>query len=301
MVEFGGRFAAALRVPVAAALLAAMLGCSGQQVVNALTPGWGYRLYPDLAYGELARQKLDVYVPDGVVAGAPVLLFFYGGRWSEGRKEGFEFVAQALTSRGFIAVVADYRLFPDVVFPAFVVDGALAVAWVRRHAAEYGADPRKLFVMGHSSGAHIGAMLATDAAYLAAVGGGPAWLAGFIGLAGPYEFLPITADDLKLIFGPRTAWPASQPVNFVNGDEPPMLLLHGKDDHVVHAEDSIILAREVEQAGGTARLILYPGVGHIRILATMAFALRWLGPPQLDDIAAFVHAVVGTTGESKPR
>ncbi|MDN5937253.1 MAG: alpha/beta hydrolase [Salinisphaera sp.] len=279
---------------VAALPAAAMLltGCSGQAVINTLTPTWGYRLHADIAYGEQPRQKLDVYVPDDAVAGAPVVVFFYGGRWSEGQKEHYKFVGEALTSRGYITAIPDYRLYPQVTFPAFVEDGARAIAWMHAHISEYGGDPNKLFVMGHSAGAHIAAMLATDARYLAAVGGGPAWLAGMIGLAGPYDFLPITAADLKIIFGPKSAWPASQPVHFVDGDEPPMLLLHGKADTTVSPKNSIALARAVEQTGGRAKLILYPGVGHIRLIATMAFLLRWLAPPQLDDLDAFVQAIV---------
>lgn len=269
------------------ATAAALAGCSGQGVINALTPAWSYQRHADIAYGELSRQRLDVYVPDNAER-APVVVFFYGGRWSDGDKEGFKFVAQALAAHGFVAVVPDYRLYPQVVFPAFVQDGARAVAWARDHVAEYGGDPDRLFVMGHSAGAHIAAMLATDADHLAAVGGSPDWLAGMIGMAGPYEFLPITADDLQAIFGPESEWPASQPVNFVNGDEPPMLLLHGGADATVHAEDSEILARRVRDAGGRAELKIYEGIGHIRLVAQMAAPLRWLGS-QSEDIAAFIN------------
>lgn len=182
----------------AGAVLAAMAGCSGQALINGLTPSGGYSKTADLAYGEQPRQRLDVYVPEDAAPGAPVVLYFYGGRWEQGSKAGYKFLAQALTSRGFVAVIADYRLYPQVKFPAFVEDGARAVAWVREHAGDYGADPNKLVLMGHSAGAHIAAMLTLDEQYLAAVGGTPkTWLAGTIGLAGPYDFLPLEADDLK--------------------------------------------------------------------------------------------------------
>lgn len=275
---------------VAVSLLAALTAaCSGQQLVNTLTPAGGYTRHADQAYGDHPRQRLDVYEPDGEARDKPVVVFFYGGRWSSGERAGFKFVAQALTSRGYVAMVPDYRLYPEVRFPDFVEDGALATAWAHDHAADYGGDPARLFLMGHSAGAHIAAMLATDERYLQAVRGSQGWLAGMIGMAGPYEFLPITAADLKDTFGPEEAWPASQPVNFVDGSEPPMLLMHGADDTTVHAEDSEILADRVNAAGGQAALELYPGIGHIRLIGNLALPLRWFAP-QLDRIAAFVDA-----------
>lgn len=287
-----------LRIISLLAATAALVGCSGQRMINVLTPPWGYQRHADIAYGDLARQKLDVYVPDGVETGAPVVVFFYGGRWSGGDKAGFKFVAQALTTHGYVVVLPDYRLYPQVTFPAFVRDGAQAVAWAHAHAAQHGGDPEKLFVMGHSAGAHIAAMLATNAGYLEAVGGSVDWLAGMIGMAGPYEFLPITADDLKAIFGPESQWPATQPVNFVSGNEPPMLLMHGGADETVHAEDSEILAERVRAAGGSARLVIYDGIGHIRLIAQLAAPLRWLGP-QSRAIAAFIDAVAANESTEK--
>lgn len=278
------------------AVAAGLVGCSGQELINALTPTWGYQRYTDIAYGPLPRQKLDVDVPENA-KNAPVVVFFYGGRWSNGDKGGYKFVAEALTSRGYVVVIPDYRLYPNVTFPAFVKDAAKAVAWTHAHIDEYGGDPGKIFVMGHSAGAHIAAMLATNAKYLRAVGGSVDWLVGMIGLAGPYEFLPITADDLQEIFGPKSQWPASQPVNFVTGNEPPMLLLHGGADKTVSPKDSKLLARLVREAGGKAKVIIYEGVGHIQLIAQLAAPLRWMGS-QLDDIAAFIHEVLH--GSDKP-
>ncbi|MEQ8797769.1 MAG: alpha/beta hydrolase [Salinisphaeraceae bacterium] len=289
-----GLVARVLAVSLLTALTAA---CSGQQLVNTLASTGGYELHAGQAYGNLPRQQLDVYEPDNDVPDRPVVVFFYGGRWSSGERAGFRFVAQALTSRGYVAVVPDYRLYPEVRFPDFVEDGARATAWVREHAVDYGGDPGRLFLMGHSAGAHIAAMLATDERYLQAVGGSPDWLAGMIGLAGPYEFLPITAEDLKDTFGPEDTWPASQPVNFVDGNEPPMLLMHGADDVTVHAEDSEILAEKVHAAGGQAALELYPGIGHIRLIGNLGLPLRWFAP-QLDRIAAFVDETAAKIGPS---
>src|SRR5690606_21524844 len=148
----------------------------------------------------------------------------------EGRRQQYAFVGDALSRRGILALVADYRTFPAVRFPDFMQDAAKAVRWARDHAAEYGGDPRRIVLVGHSAGAHIAALLATDGHYLANEGLSPRQLAGVVGVAGPYDFLPLKDTTLMAIFGSRDDWPASQPVNFVDGDEPPFLLLQGDKD-----------------------------------------------------------------------
>ena len=267
-----------------------LAGCSGQALVNGLTPSWGYELTRDIAYGDEQRQKLDVYVPKDKADQAPVVVYFYGGRWEEGSKEQYKFLAQAMTSRGYIAVVADYRLYPQVKFPTFVEDGAQAVAWARTHASEYGGDPGKLVVMGHSAGAHIAAMLAMNGEYLQAVGGSRAWLAGMVGLAGPYDFLPLKAADLKDMFGPPERYPLSQPINYVDGKNPPLLLLHGLGDETVFPKNTRNLAKAVAEKNGPVAIKLYPDIGHIKLVANLAAPLRFMGE-QLDDISGFIDEI----------
>ena len=133
------------------------------------------------------------------------------------------------------------------------------MAWSRGHAAEYGGDPRRLFVAGHSAGAQIAALLGTDARYLAAQGMKPRDLAGVIGLSGPYDF--VIEGGYEEVFGPRTRWREAQAVNFVDGDEPPFLLIHGTGDKVVESKDSQELADKLRQAGGKADLVWLPGRG----------------------------------------
>lgn len=273
-----------------AALLPAMLalgGCSPQSALNAFVPDDGYRLYPDRAYGEHPRQRLDIYAP-AAREQAPVVVFFYGGRWSRGERADYRFAAQALTELGVIAVVPDYRVYPEVTFPAFVHDGAAAVAWVHRGIRAYGGDPDRVFVMGHSSGAHIAAMLATDERFLAGHGLEPGWLSGFIGLAGPYDFLPLQSDTLRRIFAPPERFPASQPVRFVNGDEPPMLLIHGLDDGTVIPRNSRRLAAAVREAGGEVTTRFYPDTGHVALAAALGRPLR-SAAPVLDDVGGFLR------------
>lgn len=276
-----------LRLAVVSLLSGLMAACSGQFWVNTLMPRWGYQRHADIAYGDDARQKLDVYTPDKHAPGDPVVVFFYGGSWQEGNKDGYEFVGQALASRGITAVLPDYRLWPQVKFPAFVDDGAAAVAWTHKHIGDYGGNACHLFVAGHSAGAQIAGLLATNGAYLAAAGLSIHDLNGFIGMSGPYDFLPITGPVLKKIFAPKSNWPASQPINFVNGDEPPMLLLHGGADKTVLPKNTINLAARVNKSGGEAKVKIYPGVSHVMLLAPLAAVLRFKGD-ELEQIADFV-------------
>jgi alpha-beta hydrolase superfamily lysophospholipase len=153
--------------------LAALGGCSAAGVLNAAVSHKHFRAESGLAYGNAPRQKLDVYVPttDAPPAashGRPVVVFFHGGSWQTGSRSSYLFVGAALASRGFVAVLPDYRTWPDTAFPGFVDDAATAVRWARDHAAEFGGDSSRIFLMGHSAGAHIVMLLATDGRYLAA-------------------------------------------------------------------------------------------------------------------------------------
>lgn len=204
---------------------------------------------------------LDVYRPPGAGArSAPVVVFFYGGAWERGRREQYGFVGRRLARNGVVAIVADYRTWPRAGFPDFVDDAARAVAWTRANAAAHGGDPARLFVAGHSAGAHIAALVATDARYLRPHGLAPRDLAGVIGLSGPYDFR--VGARYAPIFGPRTQWPRARVLGAVDGDEPPFLLVHGEDDRVVHAGESRLMADRLRAAGGEAQLLLLPGASH---------------------------------------
>ncbi len=229
---------------------------------------------------------LDVY-PVAGAGKAPVLVFFYGGRWQGGERADYAFVGEQLAEAGIVTVVADYRLYPEVRFPTFVEDAAAAVAWARDNAARFGGNADSLFVAGHSAGAHIAALIGTDPRYLAAHQLRPADLAGVIGIAGPYDFLPLRADDLIDIFGTDPAQQAaSQPVNHVDGDEPPFLLLHGESDLLVWTLNSRRLKARFDAIDGKAELRTYPGVGHVRILGSLRYALL---APTREDLIAFVR------------
>jgi acetyl esterase/lipase len=268
-------------------------GCSGLGMLNTLTTDDGYHVTRAIQYDRATGEALDVYNFTGA-QDAPVVVFFYGGRWTEGSKEQYKFVGQALTAQGFVVVIADYRKYPQVRFPVFVQDAAKAVQWTHDNIQKFGGSPRKLFLMGHSSGAHLAAMLALNESYLKAVGGSRSWLKGMIGLAGPYDFLPLTAPDLRDMFGPPDRYEQSQPILFVDGQNPPLLLLHAEDDDNVFVKNTRNLARSVNKAGGSVETLIYPKVGcpafnsHYCILATLAAPLQRQSDV-LAGVTEFIH------------
>lgn len=254
-------------------LVLALGGCTSQKVLNSVTSERGYTLTSDVPYARNLGLNLDVYGPNKVTD-APVVVFFYGGRWTRGDKADYKFVGQALATRGFVVVVPNTRHYPQVRFPDFIKDGALAVKWARDNARQFGGNPAKLFVMGHSSGAHIASMIALNENYLKNVGGTRSWLKGMIGLAGPYDFLPITAPDMRDIFGAPDKYQYTQPVFFVDGAQPPLLLIHGDDDQVVPVDNTRKLAAAVKRVGGSVETEIYPRLGHETLINSFASLMR---------------------------
>ena len=235
--------------------------------------------------------QLDVYLPAGTTH-APLVVFFYGGSWVRGERAWYRFVGTALASHGVVTVIPDYRKYPQVRLDGFMQDAARAVAWARDHAEEFGGARNDIFVMGHSAGGQIGALLATDPSWLASYGLRPDQLAGFIGLAGCYDFMPIPANEKDMLgmFGRDAASQArAQPVRFVHGDEPPMLLLQGLADHEVAPSNAESLARVLQAHHENASLRLYPGVGHNALVFALSRPFR-KEAPTLDDVLRFVHA-----------
>jgi acetyl esterase/lipase len=279
-------------VLVCLAFVALPCGCTKFDLLDATIPRWGSIQSNNVSYGPLARQKLDVYRPRGVGAAAPIVIFFYGGDWQTGSKGGYRFVAQALTSSGFIAVLPDYQLYPDVTFPAFVEDGALAVRWVHDHAGQIGGDPAHVYLMGHSAGAHIAALLTLDGRYLNRVGLDRSAIRATVGLSGPYNFVP--PPDDRAAFGMRRAstQPGAEiePITFVDGHEPPMLLIHGDEDTTVNPVNSIELAKRIRDAGGRVKLILYRHAEHVGVVLALAWPFRWIAPT-LRDATDFLRGM----------
>jgi acetyl esterase/lipase len=280
------------RTLAALGLLPLLQACSPLRVINALVPTGTHRFTADQAYGPDARQRLDVYQPDPPVADAPIVVFFYGGSWSSGRRQDYRFVGEALASRGIVTLVADYRLSPQVRYPVFVQDSALALRWAVDRAANLGASPQRVFAVGHSAGAYNAAMLALDPRWLGAVALAPERLAGWVGLAGPYDFLPIGVPEVRVAF----EWPQtpadSQPLFHARrsgpGRVPRTLLLAARQDTLVDPRrNTQALASALGQRGIAVELELLEGVSHTTLIGAMAAPLRGLAPV-LDRVSAFI-------------
>ena len=259
--------------------------CSPVQILNGLAPS---RLVADgVAYGAEPRQKLDIYRPSGADGPFPVVVFLYGGGWNSGDRAMYRFVGGALAGNGLVTVIPDYRIFPEVKFPSFLQDNAAAMRWIRDHIGMYGGNSGPIFLMGHSAGAYNAAMLGLDPAWLEPVGLHRTDLRGVIGLAGPYDFLPLESDELRAIFGPPAQLPQTQPINFVDGKAPPMLLLAGARDTTVDPSNSVRLAARIRQAGGVVEEKIYPGIDHEEIVGSLGVPLRFLAPT-LKDCLSFM-------------
>lgn len=271
-------------------MMAVMTACSPLKLLNALTPDATCDKTEGIAYGADPRQKLDVYVPRPPVKNAPVVVFFYGGSWNSGSRSDYAFVGEALASRGIIAVLADYRLYPQVRYPLFLEDGARAVAWTHEHIRQYSGNPQRLYLMGHSSGAYNVAMLALDPGLLGAVGLSPHNLSGWIGLAGPYDFLPIKNPAVRPVFFWPDSPPRSQPINHVSRGAPPALLIAASDDELVNpARNTGGLARKLREAGVPVQDLYFSRTNHATLVATLSRPMRGLAPV-LDVVTAFVKA-----------
>ena len=270
------------------ALLAA--GCGRVEFMAANVPAvfGAYRRHPNIAYGAEPQHRLDVYVPDQAPTGPrPLVVFWHGGRWEFGDKADYRFVGAALAELGYVAVLPNYRHYPQVKMPGFMDDAARAGEWAAVHAGEFGADAGRLYLMGHSAGAHMAALVSLDPRYFAAAGRPGPPIAGVIGLSGPYDFLPLLEPDVQDMFGPPQNYPDSQPINFVRSDAPPMLLVHGLIDQTVRPRNSINLAAALRAHGVPATLKLYPKLEHGDTVAALSLPARGRAPT-LADIEAFV-------------
>ncbi len=277
-------------------LVPSLGGCSPIDLLNAVNPGIGAARLGEFRYREGDRGLLDLYRPVAVpTAGAPpIIVFFYGGSWAGGIKADYRFAGEALAARGYIVAIPDYRVYPEIRYPAFLEDAASAVAQIRDivRAQELPADG-PLLLMGHSSGAHMAAMLAMDPRWLSPHGMTPSTdLSAMIGLAGPYDFLPLRSEQVKAVFAPASdELETTQPISYVDSPHPPLVLAAGLKDEIVVPENSISLHGAVQGAGGKSDLILYEGLGHRLMVASLAWPLRWF-TDLLDDVDDRIRAIL---------
>ncbi len=277
-----------------AAALSACSPLTTLNTLNALTPGDGgaRRLAQDQAFGPDPRQRLDVYGPTGRSRPAPVVVFYYGGGWTSGDRQGYAFVGEALAAQGFVVVIPDYRLVPQFVFPVFVQDSASAMRWVVDNIARYGGDIGRIAVSGHSAGAYNAMMITLDQTWLRRAGVDPAVIRAVACLAGPYDFYPFDVKASRDAFGAYPDPAATQPINFVRRGAPAAFLAYGDKDQTVMPKNSIHLSQALRAAGDPVELKAYPGLDHIAILLALSKPFRGKAPV-LQDMSGFLHARLG--------
>jgi acetyl esterase/lipase len=257
---------------------------SAGELYSALTSERGVKAEAGIAYGPHARHKLDIYRADPALETSPVVIFYYGGGWTDGDRATYKFVGTALAKRGITTIIPDYRVFPEVTFPAFIDDAATAYGWV---AANFGKRP--IVVAGHSAGGHTAAMLAFDRSYLERHAPAAARPVAVVGMAGPYAFDPTTWPSTKAIFAPALGQAdRARPVSFVRPGSAPALLLHGSADTTVKLFNTRDLAAALGKAGTPVKVIEYPDIGHVGLVVAISKPFRWRAPV-LDDVVAFVE------------
>lgn len=249
-----------------------LTACTGVALKAINTPScWlsDLRRESNLHYGNKAHQHLDLYLPgDDIKARRQLIVFIYGGGWTTGARENYYFVADALTAAGYAVAIPDYIKYPEGVFPAFVEDIALSIAWLSANIERFAAID-DIIIMGHSAGAHTGALILTDPGYLAAHGLDAGNIRAFIGLAGPYAFMP-EKQHYKNVFANLQDYTRMQPLHFADGNEPPMLLMHGTGDTTVLPANTRKFARKVNNLGGTAVTQFYDDKSHVGILLALS-------------------------------
>lgn len=251
------------------------------------------------SFADDPRLSLNIWTPADTLANAklPVLVFFYGGSWYFGEKHQYDFLARAYTDLGYIVVLPDYRLYPDVQFPAMAEDAASAIAWTHDNIARYGGDPDAIVISGHSAGAYNVLMAALDPQYLAHTGKSTAIIKGVASLAGPADFYPFTSEAAKNSFGNVAQPEATQPITFARPDAPPLLLITGTGDTVVKPHNSQSLQARMESVGGTSRYIDYDGASHNDIIMAVSRPFRDR-VSLLDDTDSFFRQVLASNSDT---
>jgi acetyl esterase/lipase len=276
----------------------ALPGCTAVSFGVANLPSYfsGIGRTAGVAFGADPRQRLDIYRPRAPAGPKPVIVFWYGGSWDNGARQNYRFVGVALAQLGYLTVLPDYRVYPQVRFPQFLDDGAQAVVWVQQHAADYGGNPNRVVLMGHSAGAYMAAMLALNRSYLDQAGADPDRIVGLIGLSGPYRLTPNTPQLNDIFRAPLTPhdW---QVLPYASSRAPPTLLLHGRADKLVWVSNTEALAAALREDGVPVDTKIYDKHDHIDMLAALSLPGR-ARAPVLRDIAQFLRTLDSAGGSS---
>jgi len=246
-------------------MLPLLTACSPANLLNLVTPSGSFSKASDISYGTLERHTLDIYAPDKPRAGAPIVMFTHGGSWTDGSKNLYKFFAEGLTSEGFEVVVPNYRLYPEVKYPGFIEDTALAASFT---AMRY--PDRPLVLIGHSAGAYNTLMTILDERYFRELGVDMCrTISGVVSMSAPTGIIPLAEEPYITIFPDRFT-KTDAPLNIVKSATPPILFLHGGDDNTVYPRNSSELADKIVARGGQAEVKLYPKLNHTDVVKVMS-------------------------------
>jgi acetyl esterase/lipase len=237
------------------------------------------------------KDKLDLYLPEGRTR-VPVIVSFYGGALTQGDKREETFIGERFAAAGFATAVVNYRLSPGVAHPAHIQDAAASFAWVKRHIAEYGGNPDQVFVIGHSAGAYLVALLATDERYLAAWKLSTRDIRGVVPVSAFYfvERTGVAPDRDKRVWGTdERVWVDASPAHHLRAGVPPMLVLYADGDEAWRRQQNLDMAQALEAAGNArVEIVQIAGRTHNSIWSRVAED----GDETADRIIKFVR---GTT------
>jgi acetyl esterase/lipase len=192
------------------------------------------------------KDRLDLYLPEAA-RNVPVVVFFHGGGLRQGDKSECEHVGRALAGQGIAAAIVNYRLSPGVSHPAHAEDGARSIAWIHGHIKEHGGDPNRIFLSGHSAGAYLISLLATDERYLKAQGLSKKSIAGVVPISGFFWVEKVAPDRPKDVWGSDPAlWPAASPAKYLSTGAPPTLLLYADGDDPWRREQNLEMAKAMK-------------------------------------------------------
>lgn len=261
-------------------------GCSAVQIVNSVSKIYPVEVEKDIAFGDNPRDTMDIYYPKSKnenSANTPVVVFIYGGSWNRGEKSEYEFVGRKLASLGYITMLPNYRVYPEVKYPDFLKDGAKSIAKLVDQLKTEKYQPLKpsdkIVLMGHSAGAYNAAMLAMDDRWLARENLNRADLIeGLIGMAGAYNIYPIGVPEVRPVFNHPNYPEKSQPIDYVAESKVPTLLLAPESDELVSLEkNTFSLAKALGEVGTPNQLVTVEGTDHISLIGTLSPVLFFKG------------------------
>jgi acetyl esterase/lipase len=279
----------------------ALFGCA-LAVTASAADKHAVRVVKDVAYLQGAnyadnKDKLDLYLPDGgsgPAGGTPVIVSFYGGGLTAGDKNQQAFIGQRFAAAGIATTVVNYRLSPGVMHPAHIQDAAASFAWVKRHIAEYGGNPDQVFVIGHSAGAYLVALLSTDERYLAAQKLSLRDIRGVVPVSAFYwvERMGVAPDRDKRIWGTdEKVWSDASPAHHLHPGLPPTLILYADGDDEWRREQNTAVAEAMKSAGNpNVTIAMIKDRTHNTIWSRIAAN----GDEAAERIMQFVRATTGS-------